>query len=378
LHFTGIFPKSINEPVPQGELNLLYCRNCHLGQLDRNFNQNLLYGETYGYRSGLNSSMVDHLKKVLLFLNSKELMTNRPIILDIASNDGTLLNEALKYGYRSVGIDPLINKFEEFYDSKILKINDFFNKESYFMNISEQCDIVTSLAVLYDLENPNKFIQDVYDVLKPGGLWLMEMSYTPWMLETGAYDTICHEHIEYYSFTTLKEMIEKHQLVVISVKKTKTNGGSMSLLVQKKPINLNIENSVNYLLNEENRKNVNTFEYWKKFSIKVIDHREKTKDFFNKAKQKKLKIAALGASTKGNVYLQYNQLTTEIIDVIGEVNPEKFGRYTPGSLIPIKPEKDVMNSEYDYLVVLPWHFKKTFEDLSKRYNLKGKLIYPFL
>ena len=226
---TGVFPISPNEKITKGPLILCLCKNCSLLQLRHSFDLNEMYGKNYGYRSSLNSSMVVHLKNKAINLKKKYHIKKNHYVIDIGSNDGTFLN--FFSGYQNlIGIDPTIKKFKKFYRKEIKKIEDFFpsNQIEKILN-SKKVKLITSISMFYDLENPLQFVENIKNLLDKEGIWHFEQSYMPSMLKQNSYDTICHEHLEYYSLSIIKKILNKGGLKILDVDLNDINGGSFSV-----------------------------------------------------------------------------------------------------------------------------------------------------
>jgi hypothetical protein len=378
-YLSGIFPKFVDPDMYKGPLKLVKCDEstggCGHVQLEHTFDLPTMYGEEYGYRSGLNSSMIKHLgekyEKITNYLNLKE----NDIVVDIAGNDGTFLG-FFPSTLKLVSIDPTSKKFGRYFADHVSYIADFFSKKTFreFFGKSN-AKLITSFSMFYDLEDPCQFAKEVNSVLDPEeGIWVLEQSYMPEMLRANSFDTVCHEHLSYYGMRQLKYIMDQAGFKIIDFEFNDVNGGSISLVVANKDSKYEeATQMLNDLLQEELDLKFNTTEPWNDFSFRIEECRIKFWELINKCKEDKLKIAALGASTKGNVTLQTWGVTADDIQVVGEVNPDKDGSFTPGTWIPIKNEDSVIE-EYDVFVILPWHFKNFFINSSK---FKGKkLLFP--
>ena len=178
----------------------ILCKKCKLPQLLHNYNLKDLYNEDYGYRSGVNKTMTNHLKGATNDIKKIIKFKSGDYILDIASNDGTLLKSYNKEKINYIGIDPTIKQFKNFYPKKIKTKSSLFSKKVYFnLTKKQKAKVITSMAMFYDVQNPNQFVSDIRDILKIDGIWVMEMYYLPVLLKYNAYDSICHEHITYLS-----------------------------------------------------------------------------------------------------------------------------------------------------------------------------------
>ena len=376
---TGIFPQSKQQPITRGPLRLAKCVGgtdaCGLLQLRHSYDLHELYGANYGYRSGLNSSMVNHLHgKVKKILKSIELQRD-DLVIDIGSNDSTTLQAYPPNEFLLVGIDPTGAKFQSYYPSHVRLLSDFFSLElvrKHFGN--QQAKVVTSLSMFYDLEQPLAFMREVCDVLDDRGIWVFEQSYMPTMLALDSYDTICHEHLEYYGLKQVKWMADRAGLRIIDIELNDINGGSFSVTVAKERAPYAAAPNLAALLDAEVRSGLDRLEPYLAFSKRVERLRTELREFLGRAKREGKTVYGLGASTKGNVILQYCGITAADLPLIGEVNSDKVGCFTPGTLIPICPETELLARKPDYLLVLPWHFRKFFLASSR---LKGRtLVFP--
>lgn len=378
-YLSGIFPKSIDFDMYRGPLKLVKCDElmggCGHVQLEHTFDLPTMYGQEYGYRSGLNSSMVKHLKgkyeKISNFLDLKE----NDIVIDIAGNDGTFLG-FFSPELKLVSIDPTSKKFSKYFKEHVDYIADFFTEKTFRQFFGDfNAKLVTSFSMFYDLEDPCQFAKEVNSILNPEeGIWVLEQSYMPEMLRANSFDTVCHEHLSYYGMRQLKYIMDQAGFKIIDFEFNDVNGGSISIVVANKDSKYEeATQMLNDLLQEELDLKLNTTEPWNDFSFRIEECRIKFWELINECKEDGLKIAALGASTKGNVTLQTWGVTDDDITVVGEVNPDKDGSFTPGTWIPIKNEDSVIE-EYDVFVVLPWHFKNFFINSPK---FKGKkLLFP--
>jgi len=363
---TGVFPCSRSETTTSGPLQLVKCFGneldvCGLLQLGHSYEANELYGDNYGYRSGLNQSMVAHLNnKVKKIVNQIEI-SQGSLIIDIGSNDGTTLRAYGETGATLVGIDPTVAKFEIYYPANVRLISDFFSVTK-FQEIfgSRKAMIVTSFSMFYDLDDPLNFMRGIFDILDDKGIWVFEQSYMPKMLEMNSYDTVCHEHLEYYSLKQIKWMTDRAGFVIVDVEFNETNGGSFSVTVKKKASLCRESPTVSKIIKNEQRLGLDTLNLYNDFALRVAESRTALRSWIDSVNGNKKSVIGLGASTKGNVLLQYCGLMEEDITCIGEINEEKVGRFTPGSFIPIISETEAIDKNPDYLLILPWHFRKEF------------------
>jgi hypothetical protein len=316
--------------------------------------------------------MVAHLHaKVRRILSQIDLKDNS-LILDIGSNDSTTLQAYPKGNYTLVGMDPTGMKFRNYYPEHIQLIPDFFSSSKIaevFGN--RKATVITSFSMFYDLEDPMAFMNEIADVLADDGIWVFEQSYMPTMLTQNAYDTVCHEHLEYYDLAQIHWMADRVGLKIIDVELNDVNGGSFSVVAAKRKSLRAISTNVESVLRQERTYNLHTLAPYQAFEGRVKESKKELIAFLERAKRDRKHVVGLGASTKGNVILQYCGITESQISAIGEVNPDKFGSFTPGSLIPILPQSELLAARPDYMIVLPWHFKSFFmqDEKFRGFNL---------
>ena len=365
---TGVFPKSLDEKISKGPVDLLKCSECGLVQLKQSYSLSEMYGENYGYRSGLNQSMIDHLslkiKNVLAIVKLDE----GDAIIDIGSNDGTTLS-LYEYGkYNLYGIDPTAKKFIDFYRDDINILSDFFSVELMEDNSISKAKIITSFSMFYDLEDPTSFAKLIKTSLHEDGLWIFEQSYLPFMIETNSFDTICHEHLEFYSLRQIEFILKNAGLKIVDLEFNNVNGGSISISAthhESLSYHVNTKKVQETLTKESEVLKLDSLTTYVDFNDRVDSLKKELMDLLINIKDQGKSISILGASTKGNVLLQYYGITNKLVDYVGEVNPDKFSSFTPGTLIPIIDEDKLLATNPDYLLVLPWHFKDYFITAKK-------------
>jgi hypothetical protein len=375
---TGVFLRNKLEKTSGGNLSVILCKNCSLLQLKNSFDPKEMYGKNYGYKSSLNKSMVDHLKQKAIKLTKLADIKPGNIIIDIGSNDGTFLS-FFKKNYKLIGVDPTIVKFKNSYRKDIVKIADFFSyKKIYQILKSKKAKLITSISMFYDLEDPVSFAKDIEKILDEYGIWHLEQSYMPLMLKNNSYDTICHEHLEYYSLKSIKYVFDMADLRILDIKTNSINGGSFALNVVKKNSPLKTNHTVlNWTLNEEKKMKLNNVITFKNFFFKIKKHKNSLVNILKKINKSNKKIIGYGASTKGNVILQFCKINSDLLPCVAEVNKFKFNKYTPGSKIRIVSERRIKKINPDYMLVLPWHFKEFILKKEKKFlNNGGKLIFP--
>ena len=344
----------------------------------------------YWYRSGINNTMTKELGNIVNEIVSRINYKEKDIWLDIACNDGTLLKQ-IPTGFIKLGIDPCDDSFyQESCKVADSVVQDYFSYNAY-QKIgygNKKAKVITTIAMFYDLDDANPFIEDINKVLDDNGIWVIQLSYTPLMLQQLAFDNICHEHIYYHSLNSLKRLFEPHNLKIVDASLNDTNGGSIRVYIQKTkaevssfatgPLRDVCNFRVNSLLEYENTKfDISNPEVWKEFDKNINDLKQQTIDFIKQEKAKGKIICGYGASTKGNTLLQWFGLDNTLIDAIAERSPYKFGLKTIGTNIPIKSEEEVRAMNPDYMLVLPWHFISEFIQREDEFLSKGgKFIIP--
>jgi hypothetical protein len=386
---TGVFPRTREAEITVGPLELVKCDErghsdgktppCGLVQLRHSYDPDAMYGENYGYRSGLNQSMVQHLHRRV----AKAIAIAKPVagdvILDIGSNDGTTLRGYPDKGFTLIGMDPTGRKFARFYPPSVRLVADFFTADRFERELpGKRAKIVTSIAMFYDLEAPLAFMTDIHRILADDGIWVFEQSYMPIMLEQNAYDTICHEHLSYYGLKQIKWITDRAGLKIIDVEVNDVNGGSFCVTVAKDaspyPVAATI---VDELLAREEADGVSGIETFQSFRERVFAHRDRLSAAVREIIAGGRTIYGYGASTKGNVLLQFCNFGPKEIPAIAEVNEDKFGSFTPRTQIPIRSEAEVRALKPDYLLVLPWHFRASIVRREHDYLASGgRLLFP--
>lgn len=357
-------------------------------KLEKSAPLHTMYGK-YWYRSGTNNSMKQELKDIVNSILKVKKIKENDIWLDIACNDGTLLSFLPKELIK-IGIDPVDDSYKKESEKHAdVIVQDYFTAKNFkstkYGNLKVK--IATSIAMFYDLENPDSFIKDVYEVLDDDGVWVLQLSYTPLMLKQLAFDNICHEHIYYYSLFNLKKLFEKNGFKIVDCQLNDTNGGSFRVYAMKDVANIKTFATqpyrdvcsfrMNSILEYEKTLNLDSVETWKNFYSQINELKEKTVSFIKSKKLEGKKIWGYGASTKGNTLLQYFNLDNTLIDGIAERSIFKFGLKTVGTNINIYSEDEMRKSKPDYLLVLPWHFINEFYNRESEFiKYGGKMIVP--
>ena len=384
---SSIFPKKIKKNSKKYSLDLYECKKCKLVQLGKSIPLGNMYGETYGYRTSLSKLMVNHMCNKYLKLKKILKLKNNSSILDIGSSDSTFLNffSNERKGYNCYGIDPSAKKYIKYYRKDVNLIVDYFSAKAVNKKLIQlgkrenKFKLISSFAMFYDIDDPNGFCKDISSLLEKDGIWILEMSYFPMLLSNLTYDQICHEHVTYYTLSVFKKIVEKNGLKIIDFSFNVINGGSIEIICAKKNSKAKVQKNkiYNQLLIE---KKISAKDY-KKFNLRVDNIKKTTNLLLKNIFKAKQKIIGYGASTKGNIVLNHCNIKSKQIRYICDENPEKYGRYTPGTNIKIISKKNMRNIKPDYLLVLIWSFKTEVIKQELNYIKKGgKLIFhlPFL
>ena len=333
-------------------LDLFKCSDCDLVQLNNKVKIGTMYGAHYGYQTSISKLMIDHLKEKAQRLKKLKIIQKQNKILDIGSNDASFLR-LIGNNFDLYGIDPSAKKFKKYYNG-IKLIPNFFSKKNVIKSIKNpdiKFDLISSFAIFYDVENPNSFCEDIHSLLNDDGIWICEFSYLPLMLKNLTFDQICHEHLMYYSLSVFDKILKKNNLRIIDVKLNEINGGSIEVIISKntskRASRLKL---INQLKNDEKKINKNSY---KNFSIRV----NKVKNDLNFFVRKNRSIIGYGASTKGNVILNFSKLDEKRIKYICDENKKKHNKFTPGSNIKIISKDEMRKMKPKYLLVLIWSFR---------------------
>ena len=365
-----------NEQIP---LELIFCekKDCGLLQLKHTASRESLYKE-YWFRSGLNEKMVDALKDITKSVEKRLSLSENDIVLDIGCNDGTLLR-SYQSKVRLVGFEPASNLVNEASKDTDLIINNFFSFYEFVQHFpNERIKAITSIAMFYDLEDPNSFVSDIVNCLDQDGIWVIQMAYLIPMLELNAFDNIVHEHLEYWSLKSVKRLLEEHGLEIFDVELNDVYGGSFRIFVKtKKNEKINIQNSVDEFLKKEDEFGLEKKETYHNFANRVNSLKDKLNDFIKEELSNGKSIYAYGASTKGNTLLQFYNLNNKLILKAADRDSRKFGKMTIGSNIPVISEEQARDEKPDYFLVLPWHLVDFFKEReSEFFKNGGKFIVP--
>ena len=375
---TSRWPVYGDHSTPRTPISLCACQECNLLQLRQTTFASELYEYDYGYRSGISNTMRTHLKEYQTEMASKVVLSDNDIVVDIGSNDSTIL-QLYDSRLRRVGIDPTGSQFKQYYGTVSL-LPTYFTREAFTAAYpGEKAKIVSSISMFYDLPDPVQFASDIESILADDGVWTCEQSYMPMMIATNSVDTICHEHLEYYGLKQIKLIADKAHLKIIDLQFNSCNGGSSRIYFAKQSSSIPPQNTalLERVLQEEEGYYSNGNEYYREFMRKCDVEVQKLRQFILSENAKGKTFNVYGASTKGNCTLQYADLGEREIPFAVERNPDKVGKMTATG-IPIIIEETMRQHPPDYLLVLPWHFRAEIVAREKEFRDKGgKMVFPF-
>lgn len=371
-HITG-FTASPSEKIPTAPLKLIVCRKCYLVQLRHTLHRDTLYRK-YWYRSGTSLTMRKALEDVVRRAESIVRLSARDIVLDIGSNDGTLLSYYRSNNLVKVGFEPS-NLWRQGSSSNTRIFHEYFNYATFAKRFGERkAKIVTSIAMFYDLDDPNKFVTDLQKCLDKNGVWIIQMNYLVSMLQNNAFDNISHEHLEYYSLYSLEYLLRRHGFEVFDVELNDVNGGSFRVFVRHTGSlvgnSAGKNDRVGAIRALEETMDLADAVIYRRFAKRIDDVKNELVDFLRQESIRKKRIYIYGASTRGLVLLEYADITRDLIPYAVDKNPEKWGRYIAGRGIPIISIDAYRRSKPDFLLVLPYFF---VDEIAKQESgfLKG-------
>jgi NDP-4-keto-2,6-dideoxyhexose 3-C-methyltransferase len=358
-----------DELPPRYPLELVFCRECFLLQLTETTPAGEMYHERYGFKSGVNATIREDLYGITE--NGRRLRPDAKSWLDIASNDGTLL-ASVPRTVRRVGIDPIAKYCDEAKQHADTIVNAFFAPEL----VDGPFDVVTSISMFYDLDDPDAFVAGVKEVLAPDGVWIVQQNYLLTTLQLNAIDNICHEHLTYFGLLSLERLLERHGLEIFRVQTSMINGGSFRTMISRKGVD-RVETSVGEQRSREMRFGLDTTAPYAEFATKVERSVGDIRRLVRGLNERGKRVAIYGASTRGGTIWQAAGLDHHDFVYAVERNPEKVGKRIASIQVPIVGEEYARDDMPDYMFVSPWFFRDEFVEREKEYLAAGgHLIFP--
>ncbi len=349
---------------------------CGLVQLKETVDRDLMY-RSYFYRSGTNPMMREALQDIVKEISQKTSLNPGDHVLDIGCNDGTMLSYFPANTVR-LGMDPAQNIDISGLDKSITIIRDYFSgPKTSKASGGAKFRSVSSVAMFYDLDDPNAFVSEVKSILAPDGVWCIQLSYLPTTLETLNFYDICHEHLLYYTLQVLENLMKRHDLYIFDASLNAVNGGSLRIFVTHKDNPRPISAALAAIYKKEKEMDLFEAETYRKFERKIEDLKKTTLDFIKAEKEKGGMVIGLGASTKGNVLLQFFGIDKTMVPYLSERNPEKVGLKTLGTDIELVSEERARELKPSAMLVLIWFFKDELIKRERPYlEQGGKLFFP--
>lgn len=372
-------PENIYKDELQFPLVVCYCRDCSLSQLSVVVNPEILFRD-YFYMSSISNTFKNHCNSTAVNLIETLQLDKNDLVVDIASNDGCLLQEFKKMNIKILGIEPAVNLATIANSNGIETLNNFWNKESANKIVQEYggAKVITAFNVFAHVDDVHGFVQNVMTSLNDDGMFVLQVPYLIDFLEKHEFDTVYHEHLSYFLVKPLQHILEQNGMKIINVKKHPIHGGTIEIRAIKNTEKTNnIKSNIDDFIIVE--KNLGYYEEksYLNFAKEVQDIKKNLNQLIFDLKKQGKKIAGFAASAKGNTLLNYCGIDSNSINYIIDQTPVKQGLLTPGSHIPITPISTLENDPPDFLLILAWNFVDEIMEKTKQYKSKGgKYIIP--
>jgi len=368
----------LNETENYFPLKIMLCSSCFLVQVDEHKKAEEIFNSDYAYFSSVSSSWLQHSKKYTEKMMSEYEITNNSLVVEVASNDGYLLQYFKEKGVGVLGIEPTASTAKVAREKGIETMEEFFGVSlaQQLVNNGKKADLLLGNNVLAHVPDINDFVAGLQIALASNGIITMEFPHLLQLVENNQFDTIYHEHFSYLSFTTVKRIFEKHHLELFHVEELPTHGGSLRIFAKNKSSSTHmIQDSVDKMLLKEDTAGINKIDYYAAFDKKVSKVKLDFLDFLIQAKKENKKIAAYGAAAKGNTLLNYCGIKNDWIEYVVDAAQSKQGKFLPGSHIPIVSEQSIKETKPDYIIIFPWNIKEEImTNLSYIRDWGGKFV----
>lgn len=372
--------KQLNQAESYFPLKLFVCDKCFLVQIDEYKNAKEIFNNEYIYFSSYSKSWLEHAKKYTEMMLDRFAYDKNSLVVEIASNDGYLLQYFNNKQIPVLGIEPTLNTAKVASDKGIETITEFFGVE-LAKNLAEQnklADLLIGNNVLAHVPDINDFVGGLKIGLKPDGIVTMEFPHLVQLIENNQFDTIYHEHFSYLSLTTVKSVFEAHKLKLFDVEQVKTHGGSLRIFAKHsddntKPVSSNLLN----LLKKEEHIGLKDLSYYMGFQKKAQRAKDELLSFLKEQNDNNKLVVAYGAAAKGNTLLNYCGVKSDVIKFVVDASPYKQGKFLPGSHIPVVNENEIRKSKPDFVIILPWNIKQEIiEQLKYIKEWGGRFVIP--
>jgi len=352
--------EQLNEPEFFYPLKVYTCHNCFLVQVDEYKKSDAIFNNEYVYFSSYSSSWLQHAKEYTEMMTARFGFKADSQIIEVASNDGYLLQYFHQNKIPVLGIEPTANTAKVAVEKGIDTVVDFFSvrlaKELAAKNI--KADLLLGNNVLAHVPDIIDFVCGMKIILKSAGVITMEFPHLMRLVGNNQFDTIYHEHFSYLSFYTVKKIFESQGLTLFDVDEISTHGGSLRIYAKhKEDMTKKISSSVENLLKKEEDKGMTELPYYNNFQQKALEIKLQLLEFLIKQKTEKKKVAAYGAAAKGNTLLNYCGIKNDLIEFVVDASPHKQNKWLPASHIPVVHEEYIRQVRPDYVIILPWNLK---------------------
>jgi len=360
--------EQLNEPEKYYPLKIYVCENCFLVQVDEYKKSDDIFDSNYAYFSSVSSSWLAHAKNYVEMIIAKLKLNSNSQVIEIASNDGYLLQYFKEKNIPNLGIEPTKSTADAAIAKGIIVRIEFFGKElaKELISTNKSADLILGNNVVAHVPDINDFVGGLALALKDTGTITLEFPHLCQLIENNQFDTIYHEHFSYFSFTTLRAIFAKHNLDMYDVEELLTHGGSLRIYAKHcANKSIAISQNVDLMLKKEDRIGVNNQFYYEDFIEKVMKVKLNLLNFLVDAKYSNKKVAAYGAAAKGNTLLNYCGIKSDLIEFVVDLAASKQNKFMPGSHLPIIKEDEIRIFKPDYILILPWNIK---EEIEKQLN----------
>ena len=372
--------EELNEPETFFPLKVYTCSNCFLVQIDEYKKSDAIFNGDYVYFSSYSQSWLAHAKSYTQLMTDRFALNSDSLVIEIASNDGYLLQYFNENKIAVLGIEPTANTAEVAVQKGIATVVDFFGVRlaTSLASQNKKADLLLGNNVLAHVPDINDFVGGMKIILKEHGVITMEFPHLMQLVDNNQFDTIYHEHFSYLSFYTVKQIFEAQGLEMFDVQEIPTHGGSLRIYAKhQEDKTKNISENVEALLNKEKAKGINNLVYYKNFTQKALTVKMNLTEFLIQQKRAGKLVAAYGAAAKGNTLLNYCGIKKDMIDFVVDANPHKQNKFLPASHIPVVDEQYLKNKKPDFVLILPWNLKdEVTTQLQYIRTWGGKFVVP--